>query len=145
MNRFLLKTGLFATFLLFVAIGLNSCRKEKPTTATISVTDTAGNIVEGAKVRLCPVPSLSPDQQGVIDTVFEREEITDFEGKVTFDYTDKFNLGQAGYAVLNICVFLPNSFDGEDSLSGKGIIKVEPEMPNQEDVIAFPGSADCDC
>lgn len=145
MNRFLLKTGLYVTFLILVAIGLNSCRKEKPTTATVSVTDTAGNVVEGALVRLCPVPSLPADEQGTLDTIFERVFVTDFEGKATFDYTEKYNLGQAGYAVLNICVILPNTFDGEDSLGGKGIIKVEPELANTEDVIAFPGSIICDC
>jgi len=134
MNRFLLKTGLFTSFLLFIAIGLNSCRPEKPTTATVTVTDVDGNIVEEAMVRLYPTPTDPAHPEIIIeDTLF-----TDFEGKVTFDYTDKFNLGQAGFAVLDIEIILPNTVDGEDSLRGTGIIKVEPEKSNEEDVIIFP-------
>lgn len=142
MNRFLLKTALSATFLLFVVIGLNSCKKEKPTTATISVIDTAGTLVKGATIRLFGTPTV--DDQGnkvnpnALDTVFERIKISDFEGKVTFDYTEQFNLGQAGYAVLDIEVFLLNKDGDEDSLIGNGIIKVEPEKANEETVIAFP-------
>ena len=136
MNRFLLKTGLFATFLLFVAIGLNSCRKEKPTTATISVTNQNGEIVDSALVRLYPTPSdpaHPPFAEGIDDTLY-----TNFNGEVTFDYTDMFNLGQAGFAVLDIEVILPNTVDGQDSLRGTGIIKVEPEKANEEDVVIFP-------
>jgi len=142
MNRFLLKTALSASFLLFVIIGLNSCRKEQPTTATISVIDTAGNIVEFANVRLFGTPTLDEEGNKVnsnaLDTIWEQVIVTDFEGKAFFDYTEKFNLGQAGYAVLDIEVFLLNSAGDEDSLIGNGIIKVEPENANEETVIAFP-------
>ena len=142
MNRFLLKTALSATFLLFIIVGLNSCRKEKPTTATISVVDTAGAIVEGANVRLFGTPTLDENGNKVnsnaLDTIWETVIKTDFEGKAFFDYTDKFNLGQAGFTVLDIEVILPNGAEDEDSLIGTGIIKVEPEKDNETVVIAFP-------
>lgn len=133
MNRFLLKTGLFATFLLIVALSLKSCRKEKPTLAKISVVDTAGNIVVGAMVRLYPEPTINPHPTITIDDTL----ITTFEGEVEFDYTEEFNLGQAGFAVLDIEVVLMK-VDGEDSLAGTGIIKIVPEQLNEETVIAFP-------
>ena len=142
MNRFLLKTAISATFLLFVVVGLNSCMKEKPTTATISVIDTAGTIVENASVRLYGTPTVDEEGNKVnpnaLDTIWERVYITDFEGKVTFDYTEQFNLGQAGSTVLDIEVFLLNLAGDEDSLIGNGIIKVEPQKENEETVIAFP-------
>ncbi len=134
MNRILLKTGLIASFLLIMVIGLKSCKKEKPTTATVSVVDTAGNVVEFAMVRLYPTPSVNPHPSIIIDDTL----YTNFEGKCTFDYTESFNLGQAGFAVLDIEVLLPNATDGDDSLRGTGIIKILPETANEEDVIVFP-------
>ncbi|MFD1552796.1 hypothetical protein DNU06_08480 [Putridiphycobacter roseus] len=134
MNRFLLKTGLFASFLLIMVIGLKSCKKEDPTTATIAVVDTAGNVVENALVRLYPTPSVNPHPTIIIDDTL----YTNFEGKCTFDYTESFNLGQAGFAVLDIEVLMINKTDGEDSLRGTGIIKIVPEEANEESVIIFP-------
>ncbi len=137
MNRFLVKTGLFATFLLFVALSLNSCRNEKPTTATVSVVDQDGQIVENAWVRLYPTPSDPAHPPIIIDDTL----ISDFEGKVTFDYTDMFNLGQAGFAVLDIEIWLPDTTTADENdnlLEGQGIIKVEPETANEEEVIIFP-------
>ncbi len=134
MNRFLLKTGLFASLLLFVTLSTESCRrKEKPTIAKVHVIDTSGAAVVGIMVRLYPTPSINPHPTVVIDdTVF-----TDFEGNASFDYTDRFNLGQAGFAVLDIEV-LATQIDGEDSLRGEGIIKIQPEETNEENVIVFP-------
>jgi len=133
MNRFLLKTGLFTSLLLIVTLSFNSCYKEKDTLAIISITDTAGNVVENAMVRLYPEPSINPHPTIIIDDTLW----TDFEGKVVFDYTEDFNLGQAGFAVLDIEVVVFKA-NGDDSLSGEGIIKIQPEQSNEEDVIAFP-------
>lgn len=140
MNRTLLKTALSASFLILLVIGLNSCRKEQPTTATISVIDTAGAVVEFANVQLFPVPTVDDEgeavNEGELSTIWDTVLVTDFEGKVTFDYTEQFNLGQAGFAVLDILVILPSS-TGSDSLIGEGIIKVEPEKANEQTIIAF--------
>ncbi len=133
MNRFLLKTGLFTSLLLIVTLSFNGCRKEEPTIAEITVVDTAGNVVEDAMVRLYPEPSINPHPSIIIDDTLK----TTLDGKATFDYTESFNLGQAGFAVLDIEVVLPGA-DGEDSLSGAGIIKIQPETFNEEEVIAFP-------
>ena len=120
--------------MLLLVLGLNSCRKEKPTLAVITVTDTSGAVVVDAMVRLYPVPTINPHPSIIIDdTLF-----TDFEGKCTFDYSEEFNLGQAGFAVLDIEVTLVKTTDGEDSLRGAGIIKIEPELTNEADVIVFP-------
>ena len=142
MNRFLFKTGLFATFLLFVTFSLKSCRKEKPTIAEITVIDSSSTVLEGIRVILFPTKSLNSDGSpavpngqidlDIIDTVY-----TNIDGKAIFDYTERFNLGQAGFTVLDIEVLLLKS-DGNDSLYGEGILKIKPEETNKETVIAFP-------
>ena len=133
MNRFLLKTGLFLSLLLIVTLSLNSCNKELPTIAKIRVFDTAGNVVPNAMVRLFPEPSINPHPTIIIDDTLW----TDFDGIAEFDYTESFNLGQAGFAVLDIEVALLKENE-DDSLYGEGIIKIQPEETNEEDVIAFP-------
>ena len=111
--------------LLILGSGLGACNKEKPTKATITVLDTTGSVVAGAYVKLYanPVPPLHPD--------FSRltmEGTTDGGGTVTFDYSDFYKRGQAGFAVLDIMA-------KKDSMSGEGIIRIEEEQTNEETVV----------
>jgi len=110
----------------FVVLSMfSSCRKESPTIAVITVVDSASAPFPGAMVRLYVTPTIS--QHGAIiidDTLY-----TDIDGQATFDYTDMYNLGQAGFAVLDIEV------RSGDTLYGEGIIKVEDEETSEETVI----------
>ena len=54
--------------------------------------------------------------------------ITNAAGDAVFDFTEFYEAGQAGLFVLNIEV-------EKDSLSAESIIKVEPEITNEETVI----------
>jgi len=76
-------------------------------------------------VRLWPDPTI--DIHGAV--VIDDTAFSNVDGVATFDYTDDFNLGQAGFAVLNIEV------RSGDTLYGEGIIKIEPEETTQETVI----------
>lgn len=115
--------------LFLVGFATVSCRKEAPTLAKIQVLDSNGTPCPGVAVRLFPEPTLTPHGTIVIDDLL----YTDADGFVVFDYSDEYELGQSGFAVLNIEA---TSSDGLQF--GEGIIKVEEERLNQETVIIQP-------
>ncbi|MGV6860681.1 MAG: hypothetical protein ACWA41_02865 [Putridiphycobacter sp.] len=128
MNRLFAKIGIFSLLSGLLMAGLFSCRKEAPTVAVITVVDTSGAPFPNAMVRLYPTPSVNPHPGIIIDDTL----YTDNSGVATFDYTDMYNLGQAGFAVLDI------EARSGDSLYGEGIIKVEAEVTSNETVILQP-------
>lgn len=101
-----------------------SCEKEEPTVAKIKVVDIDGNPVNNAKVYLHGTSTTTPPRANIIhDTTY-----TDLDGYATFDFSDHFNLGQAGVFVLDIKVErLPET--------GTGIIKINQEEMNEERII----------
>lgn len=115
---------LTATLILSVlSFSTNSCRKEEPTIAKIIVRDTANVLVPGARVILFGKSTTTPPQPVTrIDTLF-----TNSAGVAIFDYTDDFQLGSAGFTVLNIDA-------SKDSLSGTGVIKIDDEEETVETV-----------
>lgn len=118
--------ALSAVALLFIlGAGLSACKKEKATKAVITVLDTAGAVVPGAYVKLYanPVGPIMPNF-----TRLTKEGTTSSDGKVTFDYSEFYKRGQAGFAVLDIMA-------KKDSLSGAGIIRIEEEQTNEETVV----------
>lgn len=113
---------LVATAALFAA-----CNKEKPTTATITVQDEDGSIVPNAYVKLYANPTFPLGDP----TRLTQEKMTDSQGRASFDYTDFYKQGQAGFAVLDIVSF-------KDSAVGQGIIKILEEETNEETVVLVP-------
>lgn len=107
---------------------LQSCRKEQPTVAKIRVLDTSGTEFPDAMVRLYPTPTVIEHGAILIDDTMW----TDIDGFATFDYTEMFNLGQAGFAVLDIEV------RSGDTLYGEGIIKIIEESVTEETVVLQP-------
>ena len=125
MNRIIGKAGLLFMGVALIALSILSCRKEGETVVKITVIDTSGAAVPGAMVRLYPSPTI--DDHGAItvdDTAF-----TEINGEATFDFSDNYNLGQAGVFVLDIEV------RSGDTTYGTGIIKVEQEETSIETVI----------
>lgn len=102
----------------------SSCEKDKETVATILVLDQDGMPVPGATVRLYGAPS--EDCQGC-ELRFDTTSLTNGAGKVTFNFSDFYKKGQAGFAVLDIEAT-------KGSLAGTGIIKIEEEETNDESV-----------
>jgi len=128
MNRLLAKAGALLMMGGLIAISFLSCRKEAPTIARIRVVDTSGAAFPNAMVRLYPTPTIMPHGQIIIDDTL----YTDIDGTAIFDYTNNYNLGQAGFAVLDIMV------KSGDTLYGEGIIKIEAEKTNDHTVIIQP-------
>jgi hypothetical protein len=119
LNQRLLKAAL----LLGIFTAILSCKKEKPTLAEIRVIDELNQSVADAMVILYPNPNPVLGQMVPADTLY-----TDSEGWAIFDYTDEFELGTAGYRVLDIQA-------SKGALQGTGIIKIVEEEENKEAVV----------
>ncbi|MFY8136475.1 MAG: hypothetical protein ACOVMR_00125 [Flavobacteriales bacterium] len=105
-------------------VTLSSCKKDEETIATVLVLDNTGKPVPGVSVRLFGEPS-EPCETCVIR--FDTLAVTNGTGKVTFDFSDFYKSGQAGFAVLNIEAT-------KGSLFGEGIIKIEEEKTTEESI-----------
>ncbi|MBI1266404.1 MAG: hypothetical protein GC193_03130 [Cryomorphaceae bacterium] len=103
-----------------------SCNKVDETIATIEVRNSFGSPVAGASVRLYAVGSTDTDNIGEIR--FDTTQVTNGSGKVSFNFSDFYKRGQAGFAVLDIAA-------EKGSLIGEGIIKIEEEKTNEEIVV----------
>jgi hypothetical protein len=129
MNKNYNRLGMFAVVAALIGLTtFSSCRKEADTLARIRVVDTSGAAFPGAMVRLYPTPTVINHGAIIIDDTLE----SDADGWAIFDYTDNYNLGQAGFTVLDIEV------RSGDSLYGEGIIKIVEEEVNEETVIIQP-------
>lgn len=115
-----------ALSILLVLFVFAACKKEKDTLAVITVVDVDGQPVEQALVRLYPEPTVEGANQG--ELIDEVEQFTDAAGQTVFDFSSYYELGQAGFAVLNIEAI-------RDTLMAEGIIKIDPEVTNEETVI----------
>lgn len=125
-----LKAILAAVLLFILGAGLGSCNKEKDTKATITVLDSTGAVKAYAYVKLFANPT-TPLQADF--SRLTKEGYTGSDGKVTFDYSEFYKRGQAGFAVLDIIAQV-------DSLTGEGIIRIEEEQTNEETVVVTGGN-----
>jgi hypothetical protein len=112
--------------LLCAAVITNGCKKDKETIATITIVNDEGEVVPGATVRLFSNPSETPPPPNELR--FDTTQVTNGTGKVTFDFSEFYKKGQAGFAVLDIEAF-------KGSLSGEGIIKIEEEETTEETIV----------
>jgi hypothetical protein len=103
----------------------SSCKKDKETIATVLVLDNDGDPVPGALVRLYSNPSELPPPPNELR--FDTTAVTNGTGRVTFNFSDFYKKGQAGFAVLDIEA-------SKGILSGIGIIKIEEEATTEESV-----------
>jgi hypothetical protein len=110
---------------LALIVAINGCKKDKHTIATITVVNDEGEPVPGASVQLYAVPSETPPPPNVIR--FDTTQVTNGTGKVSFDFSEFYKKGQAGFAVLDIKA-------SKGSLSGEGIIKIEEEKTTEETI-----------
>jgi hypothetical protein len=115
--------GIFAGLMV---VAISGCKKDQQTIATITVVNADGEAVPGASVRLYAVSSETPPPPQ--DVRFDTTQVTNGTGKVSFDFTDYYQEGQAGFAVLDIEA-------KKGSLEGEGIIKIEEMKTNEETVV----------
>ena len=110
-----------------VAVVFPSCTKEKSTIARITVKKEDGSLVPGAYVKLFANPQYPLGDPNRLT----KESETDVDGIVEFDYSEFYEQGQSGFAVMDIlCTY--------DTLVGEGIIKIIEEETAEETVIILP-------
>tara|TARA_B100000767_G_scaffold235458_1_gene228720 strand:+ start:698 stop:1084 length:387 start_codon:yes stop_codon:yes gene_type:complete len=85
LNR-IFKTILLGVFSLVITTVFSSCNKEEETIAVVIVKDTSGNVVYGAKVELYPTLNINPVSGATPNPNLYKNEITDAEGRVQFNY-----------------------------------------------------------
>jgi hypothetical protein len=126
MKKHILITTSLTLFLVSLVV-FSSCRTKGDTIARITVRDNANMLVPNARVILFGSSTTDPIQPVVRrDTAF-----TNSTGVAVFNYNDIYQLGQAGFAVLDIIV-------SKDNMTGSGIIKVEEEKENTQTVFIQP-------
>lgn len=131
---------LIATLLAVLTISITGCRKEKETTATIIVVNAAGETVPNVFVRVyCPSATCG---NGTLDESMDRNDETGSNGKAKFNYTEAYKLGQAGFAVLDVEVFLTDADlqarianPGSTTPEASGVVKIEEEQENEQTVV----------
>jgi hypothetical protein len=122
-----MKKIFLAAFAISTIVTLSSCRKQKDTVANIYVRNETNATVEGAMVVLFGVNTTNiPNIVNVFDTAY-----TNTQGIAYFNFNKIYKAGQAGVAVLDIKAQKLNRI-------GQGIIKIEPEMMNEETVFIQP-------
>lgn len=133
---------LIASFLILLTISVTGCRKEKETTATIIVVNAAGEAVPNVFVRVyCPDATCNKSGS-TLDESMDRDDKTGSNGKAKFNYTEAYKLGQAGFAVLDVEVFLTEAALDARILNpsgatpeASGVVKIEEEVENEQTIV----------
>lgn len=131
---------LIASFLILLTISVPGCRKEKETTATIIVVNAAGEAVPNVFVRVyCPNATCGT---GTLEESMDKNGETGSNGKAKFNYTEAYKLGQAGFAVLDVEVFLTEaaleariSNPSGATPEASGVVKIEEEVENEQTIV----------
>jgi hypothetical protein len=110
-----------------IAIAISSCYEVDPTIANIQVyrVDEVG---EKIPVAGCDVRLYALGEDFVGEPRFDTTQTTSEEGFVSFNFSDMYVGGQAGFAVLDVEAT-------KGSLYGSGLIKIEEMITNEEEVI----------
>src|SRR5690606_27562918 len=107
-----------------IAPVLPACNKEEPTKAYVLVRLPNGDPAPGALVKLYANPAQPLGDPNRLN----KEGTTGSDGRAEFDYTDFYEQGQAGFAVLDILCTL-------DTLTGSGMIKIVEEEETEDIVV----------
>lgn len=118
-------TRVLAIVLLVTAFA--ACNEEEPTVAVIIVKNQAGVPLAGAYVKLFANPAYPLADPSRLT----KEATSDGSGRAEFDYSDFYEQGQSGFAVLDI-------ISTHDTLVGEGIIKIVEEETTEEVVFLLP-------
>ena len=122
-NKEQMKTRLTYLFtIVLLGIIAMSCNPEEDTIAEIIVVTSEGSRVPGAEVRMFGQGTIDDDQVG--DIAIDRILFTNSNGVAEFDYTEQYEPGQSGFAILDVEI----TFETPDSTSFvNGIMKVVEE------------------
>ncbi len=96
-----MKSHIIALFAIAsLAIVFASCNKEEDTLAKVNVVTANGTPVPGAEVRLYGKGTIDTSQVGNIR--IDRTQFTNANGLAEFDFSDLYQPGQSGFAILDV-------------------------------------------
>lgn len=117
----MLKKRYIGIVVLAFGLVLSSCFKVEPTVAAVTVVNEQGVPVPGAEVHLFNFGG--GNTQG--DPKFDTIQFTNGSGVASFDFSECYEAGQSGFAVLNVEIT-------KGSLFGNGIINIEEQTTTSE-------------
>ncbi|MCH2214146.1 MAG: hypothetical protein MK086_03135 [Flavobacteriales bacterium] len=121
-------------FILIFSLGITtSCDNEEDTIAEILVVNQEGTSVQGAEVRIFGQGTVDSDQVG--DIAIDRTTFTNTNGIAEFDFTDDYEPGQSGFAILDVEIL----FDSPTGISAaSGVLKVVEEETTRKTFVLEP-------
>lgn len=120
---------IYILYLIGLVIFGFGCNKVEPTTATIFVRDANKVAVSGVVVTVYPSSTDSIIQLNKDSVNLWKSAVTGGDGKVNFDYSSIYKLGQGGGAVLSINA--KKGLGPGDTLEGTSFIVLTPEKANE--------------
>ncbi|MBN9294842.1 MAG: hypothetical protein J0G96_12770 [Flavobacteriia bacterium] len=115
--------------LVFVVAFFTGCKPKKDTVAKIYVYNNTNKVIPECRVVLWG--KASPDGKGQENVVIYETAYTNSAGEAVFYFSELYQKGMAGVAILNIEAKKGN-------YNGSGIIKVEEEITNEATVYIAP-------
>jgi hypothetical protein len=117
---------LIASILFINLLFLISCNKVSDTTASILIRDESKNPVSGAEVVLNASPA-DGSKKAADSALTNINLVSGADGRVTYNFSSTYKLGQAGSAVIDI---FSRKIVGSDTLEGLSHVILEPEKDN---------------
>ena len=122
-----MKTSIYTT-LFIVSFLINfGCNKINPTTATITVRGEDKLPLANVPVVLNATPG-DNSKKAAYKPLTDINLISGSDGKVTYDFSSMFKLGQAGAGVIDIYA---SKIVGSDTLEGVSHVNLEPQKNNE--------------
>ena len=125
----------FCSILIVLVFSFTSCYKKKDTIANVTVMNANNEAVSGVEVRLFYAVSADSARIDEIST-------TGGGGTATFNFNALYKSGQAGFAVLDVEVFLTEaaleariSNPSGATPEASGVVKIEEEVENEQTIV----------
>ena len=115
----------FSCFLFIVILLFPSCYKSRPTSLTVEVRNSAGQIVTGVLVKVRAEPTTNMEG---LELLIDYEEATNSNGIAFFNLNEVFKSVQTGVAVLLASV-------QQNNLYGSEVIEIVEEIDNRVDLV----------
>ena len=115
----------FSCFLFIVILLCSSCYKSRPTSLTVEVRNSAGQIVTGVLVKVRAEPTANMEG---LELLIDYEEATNSNGNAFFNLNEVFKSGQTGVAVVLASV-------QQNNLHGSEVIEIVEEIDNRVDLV----------
>ena len=115
----------FSCFLFIVILLCPSCYKSRPTSLTVEVRNSAGQIVTGVLVKVRAEPTANMEGQ---ELLIDYQEATNSNGIAFFNLNEVFKAGQTGVAGVFASV-------QQNNLYGSEVIEIVEEIDNRVDLV----------